>query len=163
MTTSLVRTRLATVEDVRSVGALYDRCSAQTLQRRFHTPVWNLSDRMVRRLISPPDGWSLVATRGQEVVGHGCAGPVSPTTVEVGLLVDDACQGTGVGTRLMRDLAGSAAERGYASLVCLVEPDNESVLSTVRRAGLAGVPSYVDGLLEIDVALPQSLGRQRPA
>jgi hypothetical protein len=35
-----------------------------------------------------------------------------------------------------------------------VEPDNESVLRTVRRAGLDGVPAYVDGVLEIEVVLP---------
>jgi L-amino acid N-acyltransferase YncA len=163
MTTSLVRTRLATVDDVPAVAALYHRCSAATLQRRFHSPVATLPDRAVRRLVSPPQGWSLVAVQGREVVGHGCAGPLSPATVEVGLLVDDAFQGTGVGTRLMRDLAGSAADRGFHSLVCLVEPDNDSVLRTVQRAGLDGVPSLVDGLLEIDVVLRESQAHRQPA
>ena len=48
--------------------------------------------------------------------------------------MDDAFQGTGVGTRLMRDLAGSAAARGFRSMLCVVEPDNEAVRQSVREA-----------------------------
>jgi L-amino acid N-acyltransferase YncA len=164
MTTSLVRTRLATVHDLGAVRALHERCSPATLERRFHTPVARLPERLVRALVLPDHGWSIVAEQHDEVIGHGVAGAVSPATVEVGLLVDDAFQGTGVGTRLMRDLASSATERGFRSLVCAVEPDNESVLPTVRRAGLDGVPSYVDGIVEIVVPLAADQAEiQQPA
>ena len=98
------------------------------------------------------------------MIGHGCAGPLSPTRVEIGLLVDDAFQGTGVGSRLVRELAASAAARGYLSMVCYVEPENESVLPTLRRAGLHGIVSDVDGLVEIDVPLATHGARlQHPA
>lgn len=164
MTTSLVRTRHAALGDLTTVRELYDRCSPQTLERRFHAPLGRVPERVVRQLVEPRGGWSLLAMQGEEVIGHGCAGTVDPVTVEVGLLVDDAFQGTGVGTRLMRDLAGSAAERGYRSLLCVVEPDDEAVLRTVARAGLEGVPGLVDGLVEIHVALPaQREGLQQPA
>ena len=164
MTTSLVRTRHATAEDVPAVLDLYQRSSSQTLERRFHTPVARVSERVVRQLVDPPRGWSLLAVQGEEVVGHGCAGQLSPARVEVGLLVDDAFQGTGVGSRLMRDLAATAAERGYRSLVCCVAPDNQSVLPTVRRAGLPHVCGYVDGVVEIVVPLLEHPARlQEPA
>ena len=164
MTTSLVRTRYATVHDVGAVLALYERCSPQTLEHRFHVPVTRVSPQLVRGLVTPRHGWSIVAEQGDEVIGHGCAGETSQHQVEVGLLVDDAFQGTGVGTRLMRDLAGTAAERGYGSLLCTVSPDNESVLPTVRRAGLDGVSSYVDGVVEIEVPLVEHQARvQQPA
>jgi len=153
MTTSLVRTRHATAEDVGAVLALHRRCSPQTLEHRFHVPVTRVPEHLVRALVTPARGWSIVAEQGDEVIGHGCAGETSPEQVEVGLLVDDAYQGTGVGTRLMRELASSAAERGYDSLICAVEPDNESVLPTVHRAGLEAVSSYVDGVVEIEVPL----------
>jgi GNAT superfamily N-acetyltransferase len=161
MTTSLVRTRQAAADDIAALRELYDRCSPETLERRFHAPLARVPERFLPRLIEPQPGWSLLALQGEEVIGHGCAGALSPATVEVGLVVDDAFQGTGVGTRLMRDLAGSAAKRGYRSLLCLVEPDNEAVLRTVERAGLQGVPGYVDGLLEIHVELPRHQGRLR--
>lgn len=164
MTTSLVRTRYATDDDVAAVQQLYDRCSPHTLERRFHVPVTKVSPALVRELVSPRQGWSMLAQQGEEIVGHGCAGETSPERVEVGLLVDDAFQGTGVGTRLMRDLAATAAERRYRSLVCCVAPDNLSVLPTVRRAGLPHVSSYVDGVVEIEVPLLEHPARlQEPA
>ncbi|MGA8993677.1 MAG: GNAT family N-acetyltransferase [Nocardioidaceae bacterium] len=155
MTTSLVRTRRATVDDVGAVLDLHNRCSARTLEQRFHMPLRRVSERLARQLVTPPGGWSVIAEQGEEIVGHGCAGLVSPGRVEVGLIVDDAFQGTGVGTRLMRDLADTASELGYEALLCSVEPDNESVLPTVRRAGLDGVTSYVDGIVEIEIPLPR--------
>ncbi len=164
MTTALVRTRHASAEDVARVVALYARCSEHSLERRFHHPVGQVPEPMVRRLVEPAHGWSIVAEQGEEVIGHGCAAPISPSRVEVGLLVDDAFQGAGVGARLMRDLAGSAAERGYGALLCCVAPDNESVFATVRRAGLHGVAAYVDGVVEIDVPLTGlTSDLQRPA
>lgn len=153
MTTSLVRTRHATFEDVGSVLALLERCTPQTLEHRFHVPVERVSERLVRELVTPLRGWSIVAEQGGEVIGHGCAAETSAYQVEVGLIVDDAFQAMGVGTRLMRDLASAAAERSYGSLLCSVQPDNHSVLPTVRRAGLPSVQSYVDGVVEIEVAL----------
>jgi GNAT superfamily N-acetyltransferase len=153
MTTALVRMRSATTDDVAAVRVLHERCSAQTLERRFHAPVGRISDRLARQLTVPEGGWSVLAEQGEEVVGHGCAGPLSPDQVEIGLIVDDAFQGTGIGTRLVRELARTAAERGYHSLLCEVEPDNDSVLPTVRRAGLEPVTCHVDGVLEIEVPL----------
>jgi predicted N-acetyltransferase YhbS len=155
MTTALVRTRQATEDDVAAVLALHERCSAQTLEQRFHAAVPGISLRLARRLVLPPGGWSIVAEQCGQVVGHGCAGPLSDTEVEVGLLVDDAFQGSGIGSRLIRDLAGGAAERGFRALVCEVEPDNESVLPTVHKAGLRADTAYVDGVLEIVVPLAQ--------
>jgi GNAT superfamily N-acetyltransferase len=164
MTTSLVRTRQAAADDIDALRELYDRCSPQTLERRFHAPLARVPERFLPRLIEPRPGWSLLAVQGEEVIGHGCAGELSSRTVEVGLVVDDAFQGTGVGTRLMRDLAGSAAERGYRTLLLVVEPDNEAVHRTVERAGLEGAPGYVDGLLEIRIDLTrQGVALREPA
>ena len=109
-------------------------------------------------------GWSIVAEQCDLMVGHGCAGPLSPGVVEVGLVVEDAHQGTGIGARLTRDLAVEASRRGFSTMVCLAQPDNDSVVRTVRRAGLDCVPTLADGLLEVQVALPARRGGlQRPA
>jgi GNAT superfamily N-acetyltransferase len=163
-TTSAVRTRDAGVHDVDQLTAMHLRCSAETLHRRFHVPLPHVSGRLVRRLVAPSGGWSVLAELCGEVVGLACAGPVSGTELEVGLLVEDAHQGTGVGTRLLRRIATDATERGYRTLVLLAQPDNDSVLRTVRRAGLDGVPEWNDGLLEVTAALPPG-GREldRPA
>jgi len=164
MTTALVRTRTATLDDLGAVVAMHARCSPTTLHRRFHVPLPRVPDRVVRRLLDPPRGWSVLAEQCGQVIGLGCAGPLSGTELELGLLVEDAHQGSGVGSRMLRDLAGEARLRGYRTLVCLAEPDNESVLPTVRRAGLDGVTAVVDGLLEVVVPLPaRQSGLSRPA
>jgi ribosomal protein S18 acetylase RimI-like enzyme len=153
MTTALVRTRQATADDLADVVSLFGRCTPATLESRFHAPVQRVPERMVRALLAPPGGWSVLAHQGPEVVGHACAAPVGRRAVDIGLLVDDAFQGTGIGTRLVRDLAAAARERGYGLLTCTVAPDNDAVLSTVRRAGLDGVSRYEDGIVEIEVPL----------
>lgn len=153
MTTTLVRTRQAAADDLADVISLFERCSPATLESRFHVPVRRVPERVVRALLAPPGGWSVLAHQGQEVVGHACAAPVGAAAVEIGLLVDDAFQGTGIGTRLVRDLATTARERGYGLLTCTVSPGSDAVLSTVRRAGLDGVSRYDDGVVEIEVPL----------
>jgi len=163
MTTALVRTRTATLDDLEPVVAMHARCSPTTLRRRFHVPVPEVHPRLVRRLIEPPRGWSVVAEQCGQVVGLGCAGPLSRTELEVGLLVEDAHQGSGVGARMLRELAREGGLRGYRAIICLAEPDNESVLPTVRRAGLDSVATVVDGLLEIVVSLPEPRHLLRPA
>jgi GNAT superfamily N-acetyltransferase len=164
MTTALVRTRPASLDDVPAVLALHDRCSPETLRRRFHAPVSHVPPTLVRQLVAPREGWSVVAEQCGEVVGLGCAAPLSRSTIEVGLLVEDLSQGIGVGTRMLRDLAREAATRGFRTLLCLAEADNESVLPTVRRAGLDGLPTLVDGFLEVVVPLPaEPHDLQRPA
>jgi GNAT superfamily N-acetyltransferase len=154
MTTSLMRTRHATEHDVTALRCMLERCSPQTLEHRFHGPLAPVPDRLLRELVNPPLGWSLLAEQGAELVGHGCAAPLSTTSVEIGLLVDDAFQGTGVGARLVRDLALGAVERGFASMRCSVAPDNLAVLPTVRKAGLEARSAYVDGIVELDITLP---------
>ena len=164
MTTTLVRTRPASLDDVPAVVALHDRCSPETLRRRFHVPVTHVSARLARQLVAPRDGWSVVAEQCGELVGLGVAGPITHRTLEVGLLVEDLSQGTGVGSRMLRDLAHEAAVRGFRTLLCLAESDNESILPTVRRAGLDGVPALVDGILAVSVPLPaEPSGLQLPA
>jgi GNAT superfamily N-acetyltransferase len=153
MTTSLVRTRLAGPDDVDAVQALHDRCSPDALHRRFHVPTTRVSRRAVEQLVAPPRGWSLVAEQCDEVVGLGCVGELSPDALEVGLLVEDAQQGRGIGARLLRDLASEAAARGYRHLLCVAQPDNEAAVATVRRAGLSSRQELSDGLLEIVVPL----------
>jgi GNAT superfamily N-acetyltransferase len=153
MTVSLVRTRLAGPDDVAAVQALHDRCSPDALHRRFHVPTPRLTRRDVEQLVVPRRGWSVVAEQCDEVVGHGCVGELAPGVLEVGLLVEDAQQGRGIGARLLRDLAVQASERGYRQLVCVAQADNDQVLRTVRRAGLPARHERCDGLLEVVVAL----------
>lgn len=154
MTTSLVRTRYGAAHDVAPVIALHERCSSETLHRRFHAALPRLGKQLARQLLAPELGWSVLAERGDHVVGMACAGPVSNHDLEVGILVEDAHQGRGIGSRLLADLAGDATGRGYRSLLCLTQPDNEAVLASVRRVGLRHTVSVADGLATVRMHLP---------
>jgi GNAT superfamily N-acetyltransferase len=164
MTTPLVTTRHATTDDVDALAAMHRRCSPGTLRSRFHVPVTSVPTARVRQLVSPDAGWSRVAERGGEVVGLACAGALSAAEVEIGILVEDAHQSHGIGSRLLRDLADDAVGRGYSHLLCVAEPDSAALLPTVRRAGLTGVPTRVDGVVEVWAALGLGdSGLPRPA
>lgn len=149
--------RRGALTDTDALIALHERCSAATLYRRFHAPVARVTPRMARALLEPPGGVSLLLTVDGEVVGAGVFSPdpsgEEPTTADVGLLVEDAWQRRGHGTRLLRSLAEEAAGAGFDTLSCLVLPENDAVLRTVARAGLRARTRYVDGVVQHRVPL----------
>ncbi len=107
---------------------------------------------MARGLLEPAGGRSLLLSVGDVVVAAAMYSPdpasTVPGTVEVGLMVEDAWQRQGHGSRLLHALAAQAAEEGVETLTCLVLPENDAVLRTIRRAGLRTRVSLVDGLTE---------------
>lgn len=163
MTTSLVRTRYGTADDLAQVTTLHDRCSPESLMHRFYAPLTAVSERMARRLLLPELGWSLVAEQAEEVVAMATAGPVSTYDLEVGILVEDAHQRRGIGARLLGDVATEAAVRGYRSLLCLSQPNNHPVLATVRRVGLPFGVTTGDGVMTVTVRLTVGAELLQPA
>ena len=153
MTTALVRTRYGAAADLPLVTALHDRCTPEALHRRFHAPLTRVPPEATLRLLAPEGGWSLLAELVGEVIGMACAGPLSTHELEVGILVEDASQGRGIGGRLLREVARDAAARGFRALVCVTQPDNQAVLATVERTGLAFTLVDSDGLVEIVMSL----------
>lgn len=163
--------RTGSAEDTEALTAMHLRCSAQTLNRRYHAPVPHVTPRMARALLAPPAGASMLLTVGPDVIAAGMFCPdetaEEPGQADLGLLVEDAWQRRGQGARLLRALAVEAANRGLETLVCMVQPDNEAVLRTIRRAGLRVRATYVDGLAKYRIpvsklrASAQETGRQR--
>jgi ribosomal protein S18 acetylase RimI-like enzyme len=153
--------RPGTGADVDAVVALHERCSAETVRRRYHAPVPSVSRRLARALLEPVEGASLVLVHGAEVVGLGvlAGGPDGP---ELGLMVEDRWQRQGHGSRMMRALALEAAGRGAETVTCVVEPDNDAVLHTIRRAGLRALVSYSDGRTQYKVLVARLAGKGGP-
>lgn len=149
MTTSLVRTRYGAAADLPLVAALHDRCTPEALHRRFHAPLRTVPSGVTLRLLEPARGWSLLAEQHGQVVGMACVGPLSADDLELGILVEDASQGRGIGGRLLREVARDAAARGYRSLVCVTQPDNHAVLATVARSGIPFATDDSDGLVDV--------------
>lgn len=137
--------RRGTPADADAVVALHERCSAQTVYRRYHAPLPRVSTRFARSLLQPAGGLSLVLTVAGDVVGLGVLADGSGGP-ELGLMIEDGWQRRGLGSRLLRALAQEAADRGTETVTCLVQPDNDAVLPTIDRAQLRARVSRIDGL-----------------
>ena len=166
MTTSLVRTRLATPHDVGAVTDLHARCSPDTLRRRFHVPGHAGAGA------AGPRGSSRRATAGAcvaeqcgEVVGLGSAGPLTADALEVGLLVEDRHQGTGVGSRMLRD-AGPRRRTRAATGGWSAWPSPTTTRCCRPCAGPASRVSRSRSTASLEVVVPlpaRRRGLRRPA
>jgi GNAT superfamily N-acetyltransferase len=146
--------RAGTVIDTRALVELHERCSAETLGQRYHSPVRRLTPRMAKAMLSPTEGFSLVLAgpREHSMVGFGMV-VFGRDMVEAALLVEDGWQRKGLGTQLLRALASGAADSGASELTLLTRRDNPGVLPTVRAAGLRAHVSTTDGLCKVRLPL----------
>jgi RimJ/RimL family protein N-acetyltransferase len=76
-----------------------------------------------------------------------------PRAAEVAFEVVDPCQGAGVGSRLLRELASLARRDGIERFTAYVVPGNESALALLRRAGRIARARYADGAHVLTVEL----------
>jgi GNAT superfamily N-acetyltransferase len=177
-TSDEVSIRRATAADVEAVTAMHERCSADSLRRRYHAATGGLSHVRVARLVEPPGGICLVATAandgGEVVVATGIA-VVHETTGDIGLLVEDQFQRTGIGTRLLHSLAVAVRHAGVTELALDSRPDNRAVPAIVARAGFRARATFEHGRCRYRVQLPsqtpprgqwagsEAIGRSEPA
>jgi GNAT superfamily N-acetyltransferase len=123
--------RPATGDDLAAVQALHDG-SAEAARQRYLGNV--PPEARLARLLEPIGGVTLLALHGDEVVAM--ANLVAEGDLgEVALLVHEDWQRRGIGTALLRRLAGYADRAGYAAIVAHAAADNTAVLRTLRRIG----------------------------
>lgn len=144
-----VEMRPGTVADAGALLEMHRRCAAETLHRRYLDCV-ELGPDTARELLEPRNGESLVLTRGARLVALGTLTP-GEDGFELGLVVEDAEQQQGFGTRLVRALALAVAERGADSFSVLAEPANQAVVPTIAAAGLQARGQAEDGLVRYRV------------
>lgn len=149
---STVWIRLARPEDSDKVAAMHDRCSDRTrYQRYFSHGQWR--DIRLRRLAGGHRGATLVAmSRDGDIVGLGNVFPDESDDAgragraEIGLLVEDAYQGAGIGTVLLRRMLEVAVRLGFRSVVADVLADNTGMRRLLDRTGLGWTTSTADGV-----------------
>jgi acetate---CoA ligase (ADP-forming) len=76
-----------------------------------------------------------------------------PSCAEVAFTVADELQGHGVGTRLLEQLAASAADAGISTFIAEVMPDNRAMLRVFEDAGFAVSRRLEGGTSEVRLAI----------
>jgi GNAT superfamily N-acetyltransferase len=155
---SEVRLRPATPTDAPLVAALHARCAPESRRSRFLSPTPQLAPGQLGALLGDTPG-SLhavlaVTSDGGSAVGVANLDRDEPGAGRAAVLVEDAWQGRGLGTALLRRIADTAAEHGVAELAGTARPDDVGVTRLLRRAGLRPSAEIVDGDVRLRAALP---------
>ncbi len=132
--------------DVERLGRMFSRSSPGTIYRRFHSPYPRVPEWALERLgnVDHRDAESLVATVGDEVIGHAMYVRASDgSEAEAAVVVEDGWQSRGIGKLLLSRLAAEGRGRGIEYFVCVTLAEN-------RRASLmvAAVFDEVEHALE---------------
>ena len=140
--------RPATRADIEALCALHERCSPDSLYRRYLMSITTVGPAAIRRLLSGTTT-TVVDAGGGRLVGMGnvCLGDPD---AEAALLVEDAWQRRGLGVRLVCRLADQALAAGSRRLTATILTSNLAIRRTLTVAGLA--PTIVDadvGTLEL--------------
>ena len=118
--------RPATTGDRAALIAMFERCSPETRYRRFHGFLRALPERYLADALSGRSGHiALVAEAGDRIIAlASCADD------EIGILVEDAFQRQGIGTRLLTALTQLS---GPGMLLATIQPEQAWILSLLRQ------------------------------
>jgi L-amino acid N-acyltransferase YncA len=159
-----IAVRRAGPADLASLLALADRCSADTIYRRFHGAADRPIRRELERIASPTAthrSWVAV-TRDGEVHGTATLAWGRAGTAEAAFLVEDTWFRRGLGRALFAALAAEAARAHVDTVVAAVQADNARAVRFLRAVAPGVLPRYVGGA-ELELAVPVPLvGRERP-
>lgn len=123
----------AAAPDAGAVLAMAGRCSRASLFHRFHGP----SDGVAyfsALLRHQPAGQTLLAWSRSACVGVATIGVDAEGTADLGVLVEDAWQRRGIGTRLIASLLDGARAEGVTTVHADVLADDAFILRALRRA-----------------------------
>ncbi|MGD0560642.1 MAG: GNAT family N-acetyltransferase, partial [Streptosporangiaceae bacterium] len=113
--------------DTEALLAMVGRCSRASLFHRFH----GFTDGVAyfsALLRDRPDDKTLLAWSGSTCVAVGTLGVDSAGLLELGVLVEDAWQRRGIGTRLITSLLDDAHTKGVTTVHADVLADDEFIL-----------------------------------
>ncbi len=134
--------------------ALHERCSPDTVRRRYHGPVAD-ADRYLGHLLDPRHGRTLAVATGPGhlvAIGHLLW---DGTETEVALLVEDGWQRRGLGTLLLRHLVALARREGRDAVYAVTQRSDRAMAAAMRRLGLPLDVRDEDGTVVITAAFPR--------
>ncbi len=142
---STVHVRGATRADFEGLRSFLSSLSEQSRLLRFFGPIGDFTKVAETFLdVRFPTRVSLLALRGQRIVGHGFYAEDRPHHAEVALAIADGLQGLGLGTLLLGHLATYAAAADIETFTAAVLPENYRMLGVFRASGyrIQGRSSY---------------------
>jgi GNAT superfamily N-acetyltransferase len=155
---SEVRMRPASDGDAPLVAALHARCAPHSRRSRFLSPTRELAPGELETLLGVGSEYGravlAVTVDGGSAVGIANLDGAGVGTARAAVLVEDAWQGRGLGTALLRKLAETAAGQGMTELTGVARADDLGVTRLLRRAGLRPCAEIVDDEVHLRAALP---------
>lgn len=143
-----ITVRAARPSDLPALHALLDRCSRDTLHRRFHGVVGRSVRRELARIAAPTAthrSWVAVdhhgAVRGTATLAWSRSGEV-----EVAFLVEDGFRRRGIGRALVTAAGHEAAAQGVATVQAHIQGDNAVAARFVRAVVPDASLRFQDGM-----------------
>ena len=136
-----VRLRLARPSDAMRMQAFFDGLSDETRQRRFFVSMQHTSETLIRHFtfFDPRERLVLVAVamigHTEEIVGVADVALLETAVAELGVVVDDARQGAGIGKLLTEAIASLALRQGASHLRAELLEGNRRMVALMRRLG----------------------------
>lgn len=156
-TTTGTWVRAARSDDLPQLTALVDRCTPETLYRRFHGATGAPMRHELERIAAP-------GPRHRSWVAVGCDGAIRGTATlawsaragaeehpEVAVLVEDAWFRRGLGRALVTRLTGHARRSGAEVVVARVQGDNMRAVRFLRAVAPGARMAFDGGELAITV------------
>ncbi len=155
-----VRMRPMVPDDAPLLLAMWDRTSRRSRELRFHGP-FDLNERNVGVFTDyePQTQLALAATTGRDTdqriigVARYVIDADQPDHAEFAALVEDAHQGRGIGSALVRHVAEAAHAAGVRVLSGDVLAENASMLRVIRDLGFGHRDRRVSSVVRSDLEL----------
>lgn len=150
--------RLGRPEDADAVAAMHERCSERTRYRRYLTGVGKWRELSLRQLAGGHRGATLlVMSEDGSIVGLGNVFPDQPgeaRAAEIAEIVEDAYQGRGIGTLLLRHMLELAQRLGFQNVVATLLAENAEMLAVLEATGLDWTRALDNRALTMRAPLP---------
>ena len=149
--------------DSRTLREGFRRLSPQSRRSRFLSPLSDLDEAMIARLVGGVDGVHHVALVLVVLPPDGLEQPVGiarlvqdpsdPATADIAVTVADQWQGCGVGAALVRALMGRRPLE-LRRLRTVIDADNHASLALLAGAGRMSSSVTSRGVVDVTVELP---------
>jgi RimJ/RimL family protein N-acetyltransferase len=154
-----VRIRALRPDDRAAMVAFAERMSDAARQLRFFAPRHGFSEREIDYFVNVDfvSHVALLAVMDEggapRPVGGGRYIVATPGSAEIAFAVDEACQGLGLASVILRHLAGIGRDAGLREFVAEVLPENGAMLKVFQRSGLAMRTRREEGVVHVALAL----------